>query len=84
MEDKEYIGSSGVDTQKERDQINYRPNIAPPEPKKSGGTIGRSSDGQPNLELDSSIPYPATDIYVKINDTYDYVTNLVSRLKEEL
>lgn len=77
------FGGNGIDTEFERDQINYVPNIQLSE-KKSGGGVDETKDGQTSLEQDTNIPYPSTDMYIKIGDTYNYVSNLVSRLQEEL
>lgn len=81
MEEKDKVfGGPGIDTVDERAALNYRPDIQ--EPVKH--SIGNSpEDFKPDMEEEED-QNPATEIYVEIGETYDYVSDIVDRLYEEL
>lgn len=81
MEEKDYIGGNGVDTDFEREQLNYSPDIQHSSKKSSGG-IDETPDT--TLEQDTTTTHPVTNIYIQIGETYSYVTNLVSKIEQGL
>jgi hypothetical protein len=85
MDDIQYVGSNGIDTKDERDTINYAPNIIPDSKRPAGmGTADTDTQAGITLEEDTSVPYPVTDIYIQVSNTYQFVTNLVNSLKQQL
>jgi hypothetical protein len=88
LKDDEFdIGGSGIDTQYERDYINYRPKIEYTPPSGNSGQ-GLSADtanqSQSALTTDSISGSSAIDVWQTVVDTVDSVNQLVDTLSQKL
>lgn len=83
LEDKDYVGNSGIDTQLERDHINYVPSIEQLEKRTTGNSSPGNNDSGTSLEPNEDAPYPVSNTYIKVGNAYSFVTVLVSQLQSE-
>ena len=84
MADEEVFGNAGIDTDFERESINYRPTLETSTRKKTVTEFNETDEVEDNSIAEEEDLYPVTDTYIEIGNSYDYVKDLVDTLEQGL
>lgn len=74
-------GGAGIDTQVERDILNYRPHFELTR-KSTSGLHKLIEEGK--IDTEDLTELPTTDVYVEISDVYDYLQDLVNQMEDTM
>ena len=83
-EDKtQLFGGDGIDTEEERRIINYRPVLETSKKESTGVIMNEDAQYPSDMEEDEE-NNPATQTYIEISDTYEYISDLLTELETTL